>query len=52
MTAVSLAALEVLLYLDAAKAKITAHHVRPGPHWPRLPELHSRRRDRIPASLR
>ena len=30
----------------------TAHHVKPGLHWSRLPELHSQLRDRIPAELR
>jgi beta-carotene hydroxylase len=30
----------------------TAHHVKPGLHWSRLPELHRQLRDRIPAELR
>ncbi len=30
----------------------TAHHMSPGLHWSRLPELHSQLRDRIPAELR
>ena len=30
----------------------TAHHVKPGLHWSRLPEFHRQLRDRIPASLR
>lgn len=30
----------------------TAHHVKPGLHWSRLPELHSQLRDQIPAELR
>jgi len=103
MTAVSLATLSVLIYLDPAKAMIvfvgpmllaifnvarlgyvqyagldlddhfgasrniesrlynlvtfnsgyhTAHHVKPGLHWSRLPEFHRQLRDRIPAELR
>jgi fatty acid desaturase len=30
----------------------TAHHVKPGLHWSRLPEFHRELRDRIPAELR
>jgi fatty acid desaturase len=30
----------------------TAHHVKPGLHWSRLPEFHRQLRDRIPADLR
>jgi len=30
----------------------TAHHVKPGLHWSRLPEFHRQLRDRIPAELR
>ncbi|HYU33993.1 MAG TPA: fatty acid desaturase, partial [Thermoanaerobaculia bacterium] len=30
----------------------TAHHVRPGLHWSRLPEFHRQIRDRIPSELR
>lgn len=103
MTAVSLAVLSLLLYIDVAKAMVvfvgpmvlaifnvarlgydqhaglemedhfsasrnienrlynritfnsgyhTAHHVRPGLHWSRLPELHRQLHDRIPAELR
>ena len=103
MTAVSLATLAALIYLDAAKAMIvfvgpmllaifnvarlgfnqhaglemddhlhasrnlegrfynlvtfnsgyhTAHHVKPGLHWSKLPEFHRQLRDRIPAELR
>ena len=103
MTAVSLVALSVLIYLDPAKAMIvfvgpmvlaifnvarlgydqhagldmddhlhasrniesrfynlvtfnsgyhTAHHVKPGLHWSKLPEFHHQLRDRIPAELR
>lgn len=29
----------------------TAHHLKPGLHWSRLPELHRELRDRIPAEL-
>lgn len=30
----------------------TAHHLKPGLHWSRLPEFHRELRDRIPAELR
>jgi fatty acid desaturase len=30
----------------------TAHHVKPGLHWSRLPEFHHQLRDQIPAELR
>lgn len=30
----------------------TAHHLRPGMHWSRLPQLHAEIRDQIPAHLR
>jgi len=30
----------------------TAHHVKPGLHWSRLPEFHRQLRDHIPAELR